>query len=490
MLPLAAAASSRRLGKIWNEVDALGRVHLLLSLLVTAALSVGSAAGAGEEYGLVLDAGSTGTRVRIYRWAERSDLSKLPPDITYIDNLKVRPGISEFADRLGDIGDHLRPLLDKAKNVVPSSAYSTTPIFMMATAGLRLIDPVKGEAIFDEARKILSNKTLCPFQFSAGDARILSGEEEGMFTWISANYLIKYFGKNSPFSSSVGTMEMGGASMQIAFIPETDPLANKFEVDIPGDSQSYPLYTHSYLYYGENYIAMRVREFLASSSTNQGGRIMNPCMLKGDLLNTTVNSRAGYFQFQGSGNGTACMEVLRHYTAPAADDRCYPRPCAIGQIYQPKVPRDMVFYAIAAFVDAPTALNVISANGSITARNLQNAALTYCEKSIPLAMNMTGASTSEVSTFCLEGLYFSMLLEESFGFDPNRAQVIVDDYIDRQFIGWPMGAMVYAIKVANQKSPGDCPAANSCNPQEPLGKYYLSVLVLFLILFSMQTRQS
>ncbi len=42
----------------------------------------------------------------------------------------------------------------------------------------------------------------------------------------------------------VGILEMGGASTQIAFVPDTSVLADKFPVTIGG--RRYPLYVHRY----------------------------------------------------------------------------------------------------------------------------------------------------------------------------------------------------------------------------------------------------
>jgi len=80
----------------------------------------------------------------------------------------------------------------------------------------------------------------------------------------------------------VGVLEMGGASTQIAFAPEGDILADKFPVLIGG--RRYPLYVHSYLYYGQNEIDKRVRGVLLERSSSASSEpIVNPCMLPGNV---------------------------------------------------------------------------------------------------------------------------------------------------------------------------------------------------------------
>ena len=71
---------------------------------------------------------------------------------------------------------------------------------------------------------------------------------------------------------------MGGASSQITFIPEVDPLADKFPIQIL--SGDYSVYTHSYLGYGQEEVLTWIEETLAKR--NAGKEFLNsPCMLEG-----------------------------------------------------------------------------------------------------------------------------------------------------------------------------------------------------------------
>ena len=88
--------------------------------------------------------------------------------------------------------------------------------------------------------------------------------------------LILYFFR--PVSQSVGVLEMGGGSTQIAFIPDTPIYANMFPVRIGG--QRYHLYAHSYLFYGQNYIISRINKYLIQNNV-ESSQLENPCMLIG-----------------------------------------------------------------------------------------------------------------------------------------------------------------------------------------------------------------
>ena len=82
----------------------------------------------------------------------------------------------------------------------------------------------------------------------------------------------------SAIETSVGLLEMGGASAQITFLPEGDPLANMFPVTLNG--VDYKLYAHSYLAYGQNYSQEWQVEYLLQ--TQGGGSTVNhPCLFQG-----------------------------------------------------------------------------------------------------------------------------------------------------------------------------------------------------------------
>lgn len=73
-----------------------------------------------------------------------------------------------------------------------------------STAGLRALSPADSESILSSCRGTLS---LSGFKFSNENARMLRGEEEGLFAWISANYLLGAFDPSSTMST-VGVVEV------------------------------------------------------------------------------------------------------------------------------------------------------------------------------------------------------------------------------------------------------------------------------------------
>ena len=118
-------------------------------------------------------------------------------------------------------GDSLRGLIDFMKEEVPEPEWSRTPIWLKATAGLRMLDDASRDAIISSVRNFLGSSQNSPFYFQPDFAQVIPGVEEGAFGWISVNYMKRIIG---PFRSSQGVptpenayavVEMGGASTQV-----------------------------------------------------------------------------------------------------------------------------------------------------------------------------------------------------------------------------------------------------------------------------------
>ena len=91
------------------------------------------------EYGIVMDGGSSGTRLKVFRWKHvTSAFVKSALDVELIENIKIEPGISEYAARLDDLPKYLFELTNKAEETVPKDKQWRTPIYFMATAGMLL----------------------------------------------------------------------------------------------------------------------------------------------------------------------------------------------------------------------------------------------------------------------------------------------------------------------------------------------------------------
>jgi len=99
--------------------------------------------------------------------------------------------------------------------------------------------------------------------------------------WFSNDVIILSDKVDKPL---VGVVEMGGASVQIAFEPDGDDVTEHlFPVHV--SDRCYLLYAHSYLGLGESSVVDHVKSLLESAEP-QSTVVHNPCMLRGTPTTT------------------------------------------------------------------------------------------------------------------------------------------------------------------------------------------------------------
>lgn len=77
--------------------------------------SNGGSGGDSYVYNIVLDAGSTGSRIHIFKFKQAGKQLLLQSDGFH----QLKPGLSSFADHPQGAADSLKPLLEQALKTVP-----------------------------------------------------------------------------------------------------------------------------------------------------------------------------------------------------------------------------------------------------------------------------------------------------------------------------------------------------------------------------------
>ena len=75
-----------------------------------------------------------------------------------------------------------------AEKHIPSDRHSETVLYMLATAGMRMLPPKAQSDILSELRR--RTPRITNFHFADNHVDVISGKEEGMYAWISANYVL------------------------------------------------------------------------------------------------------------------------------------------------------------------------------------------------------------------------------------------------------------------------------------------------------------
>eukprot|EP00877_Chromochloris_zofingiensis_P007335 jgi/Chrzof1/2855/Cz12g01110.t1 len=214
----------------------------------------------GWEYAAVIDAGSTGSRIHIFKYyltkGERWPNVDLPQSV-----YKTTPGLSAYSFEAKTGANSLQPLLKFAKQTVPANQWSHTPIQLLATAGLRMLSNDTAQKLLGECRKLLSESG---FQFDESWVHVIDGQQEGLFGWVAVNYATgalqalahasqqqqqqPQLGRKEvpgghsaahkdaqPATPLMGVLELGGASMQITYTPHDKiPATQAVALDLPG----------------------------------------------------------------------------------------------------------------------------------------------------------------------------------------------------------------------------------------------------------------
>ncbi|XP_040268276.1 ectonucleoside triphosphate diphosphohydrolase 5 isoform X6 [Bufo bufo] len=220
-------------------------------------------------YGIVFDAGSTGTRIHIYKFHQSDAGSPLELDGEIFES--VKPGLSAFAGEPERGAESVRSLLHLAQDDIPATHWKTTPLVLKATAGLRLLPEHQAEALLLEVRKVFSSS---PFLVPENSVSIMEGTDEGVLAWITVNFLTgRLHGDRS-----VGTLDLGGGSTQITFLPlakaTLDQSPGAFLTSIELFNSTYRLYTRSYLGLGLKAARLAV---LGASAAQEKQIFRSPC---------------------------------------------------------------------------------------------------------------------------------------------------------------------------------------------------------------------
>lgn len=319
--------------------------------------------GADKRYGVVLDAGSSGTRVYIYRWLPNSvarlEETSLPalPELETKEKWtkKVHPGVSTFGDKPDLVGpDHLQPLLEHALDHIPKEAVPDTPIFLLATAGVRLLPEVQRKDLLAEICSYIKANS----QFSLPDCdvhiQVISGETEGLYGWVAANYLLGGFDTPEDHDHgkghhTYGFLDMGGASAQIAFAPnatEAEKHANDLTLlrlrTINGLSQEYKVFVTTWLGFGANEARRRYVKDLEESYAVDGIlEVPDPCLppglklnLNGTVMTEAELSSSNHYLY-GTGKFDECLR--RTFPLLEKDIPCPDEPCLVHGIHVPAI---------------------------------------------------------------------------------------------------------------------------------------------------------
>ncbi|PQQ11577.1 putative apyrase 6 [Prunus yedoensis var. nudiflora] len=324
--PPSGSSSSRNINRLPSKclIPSLSLLTLpfLFYLLSTAHklhLSPKFAHSESTLFGVVVSARPASVRLRIFHFLDGTAPSS---------STSSPHGLSAFAANPDHAGGSLVPLLRFAKLQVPKKERGNTKLLFFAGAELDALGPEVAEKLLESCRKVLRSSG---FWFKDEWARVIPGEEQGVYAWVSANYALGTL--QSEPQETTGIVELGGTSLQVTYAAKESLEVNSSPSRIIKlFGVTYHLYSQGLPLFGQDaaweslYELQKSRELTTFSSSKERS-LGNPCIPKGYKLTVNASDTQLLVSSMG-GNFSACKsEALA--LLKRRQDKCMHAPCKI-----------------------------------------------------------------------------------------------------------------------------------------------------------------
>jgi len=171
-----------------------------------------------HNYTVVIDAGTSATRIFLYQWEPKS----ATPDIVAVPlvaPMELPFGVATLADHSTQtVGAALKPLLDHVVASLKPECHTATSLMFLGTTGLRALADEPKEQLLRTIRSWLTDT----FPFKVDSVQAMSSAEEGLFTWLAINHAQGTLApllstKATGMEGTVGTLWLGRNAGQMTY---------------------------------------------------------------------------------------------------------------------------------------------------------------------------------------------------------------------------------------------------------------------------------
>ncbi|KAJ2481218.1 Guanosine-diphosphatase [Coemansia sp. RSA 2131] len=385
------------------------------------------------QYVLMVDAGSTGSRIHVYKFNYCKEQPELEDEIFE----QIKPGLSSFKNDSMSAARSLDGLMNAALRGVPHNLHACTPVAVKATAGLRMLGATQSDAILQAVEDRL--RTEYPFRLVRdAPVEIMDGTREGVFAWVTVNYLLGTLGQQE--HKTAATFDLGGGSTQLVFEPRfnhTELEKGEHRYDVQFGGQSYALYQHSYLGYGLMEARKTFKRRVADAAFEQGKFSVSHACFPPGYREEITDPKSATITGATKQNPRACYtEVLKLFDTSAA---CVQAPCTFNGVYQPSLKEtfaDNPFYIFSYFYDRTYPLNVRDEFSLDAVQKLMDRVCSFDWHGFT---EDEQKELEEESHYCMDLSFQYALLVDGVGVDANRTVRSTRKINDAE-TGWCLGA--------------------------------------------------
>jgi Golgi nucleoside diphosphatase len=414
---------------------------------------------------------------------------------------KVEPGLSSKASNPSEATKYMEPLLKFAVEQlavmnVTADKHPQIPLYILATAGMRLLPEEKQKEIFNNLRAEIP-KTY-KFKLAPDQVRTITGQEEALYAWLSYNFLSGTVGTDKK-AHTIPVLEMGGASAQIAFQitdeKELDEIVKKsgakskdelkdfiYHLDrnvSDCNSAKYQVYARSYLGAGSDaarrtYLSTlleKVAEDMSKTEVKQD----DPCLavgMKSEVKFQNAQNKEVKVDLTGSWKVDDCQARLKNLinidvtSCPNGEIQTGDKACPIRKLTESGV--EFGDHDVAGLGSFHHQLkDLIAKVGSFNYDKLVDLVKQQCASPAPPSgvFNRRKRSPPKITskdehfskTACFRNFWALTFLTEAAHMPKTFAHFKTLEKVEGQKVAWPLGAILYKTRKEAQECPPEKP---------------------------------
>nr|XP_008120989.1 PREDICTED: ectonucleoside triphosphate diphosphohydrolase 4 isoform X1 [Anolis carolinensis] len=446
------------------------------------------------NYGIMVDCGSSGSRIFVYWWPRHNgnphdllDIKQMRDKNRQPVVMKIKPGISEFATSPEKVSDYIFPLLSFAAEHVPRAKHKETPLYILCTAGMRILPESQQKAILEDL--LTDIPVHFDFLFSDSHAEVISGKQEGVYAWIGINFVLGRFEHTDdeddalvevhiPGSENkeavvrkrtVGILDMGGVSTQIAYeVPKTVSFASSQQEEVAKNllaefnlgcdahqtEHVYRVYVATFLGFGGNAARQRYADSIFTNTVfrnrlfgKQDGMTLDtpyldPCLPLDAQDEIQHNGQTMYLR--GMGDFHLCQDVIQPFLNKTNETHT-----SLNGIYQPPVHfENSEFYGFSEFYYCTE--DVLRMGGDYNATKFTKAAQDYCatkwsvlRERFDRGLYASHADLHRLKYQCFKSAWMYEVFHSGFSFPLNYLNLKTALQVYDKEVQWTLGAILY-----------------------------------------------